>query len=180
MGAPEIVEQARAAKLDVIGIADHNTCENFPGIYGAAAGLPVVLPCIETQSAEDIHILCVFPDYDTALAYKEWLWQRIRPIPNDVEHFGYQIVVDANNEIVKEEETFLIRARATKSTRSSPRRRRWAASRFSPMWTVRPFHIPRRWGRCRWIVRPTPSSSPAASTTTRRKSGVNNIRSAPL
>ena len=108
MGAPEIVEQARAAKLDVIGIADHNTCENFPGIYGAAAGSPVVLPCIETQSAEDIHILCVFPDYDTALAYKEWLWQRIRPIPNDVEHFGYQIVVDANNEIVKEEETFLI------------------------------------------------------------------------
>ncbi|ANZ45535.1 PHP domain-containing protein [Cloacibacillus porcorum] len=108
MGAPEIVEQARAAKLDVIGIADHNTCENFPGIYGAAAGSPVVLPCIETQSAEDIHILCVFPDYDTAFTYKEWLWQRIRPIPNDVEHFGYQIVVDANNEIVKEEETFLI------------------------------------------------------------------------
>ncbi|MCC8057008.1 PHP domain-containing protein [Cloacibacillus sp.] len=108
MGAPEIVEQAREAKLDIIGIADHNTCENYPGIYGAAAGSPVVLPCIETQSAEDIHILCVFPDYDTALAYKEWLWQRIRPIPNDVEHFGYQIVVDANNEIVKEEETFLI------------------------------------------------------------------------
>ncbi len=32
MGAPEIVERAREAGLDVIGIADHNTCENFPGI----------------------------------------------------------------------------------------------------------------------------------------------------
>ncbi|MEA5035286.1 PHP domain-containing protein [Cloacibacillus evryensis] len=108
MGAPEIVERAREAGLDVIGIADHNTCENFPGIHEAAAGVPVVLPCIETQSAEDIHILCVFPDYETAAGYKEWLWRRIRPIPNDVEHFGYQIVVDANNEIVKEEETLLI------------------------------------------------------------------------
>ncbi len=89
MGAPEIVERAREAGLDVIGIADHNTCENFPGIHEAAAGVPVVLPCIETQSAEDIHILCVFPDYETAAGYKEWLWRRIRPIPNDVEHFGY-------------------------------------------------------------------------------------------
>ncbi len=108
MGAPEIVAQAREAGLDIIGVADHNTCENFPGIHDAAAGSPVVLPCIETQSAEDIHILCVFPDYGTAYAYKEWLWKRIRPIPNDVEHFGYQIVVGADNEIVKEEDTLLI------------------------------------------------------------------------
>ena len=108
MGAPEIVAQAREVGLDIIGVADHNTCENFPGIHDAAAGSPVVLPCIETQSAEDIHILCVFPDYGTAYAYKEWLWKRIRPIPNDVEHFGYQIVVGADNEIVKEEDTLLI------------------------------------------------------------------------
>ena len=32
MGAPEIVEKAREAGLDIIGIADHNTCENYPGI----------------------------------------------------------------------------------------------------------------------------------------------------
>lgn len=108
MGAPDIVAGARKAGLDIIGVADHNTCENFPGIFDAAEGNPVVLPCIETQSAEDVHILCVFPDYDTALAYKGWLWKRIRPIKNDVEHFGYQVVVDKNNDIVKEEETLLI------------------------------------------------------------------------
>ncbi|MDO5116043.1 MAG: histidinol-phosphatase [Synergistaceae bacterium] len=113
MGAPEIVEKAREAGIDIIGVADHNTCENYPGIAGAAAagekpGTPVVLPCIETQSAEDIHILCVFPDYAVALEYKEWLWRRIRAIKNDVEHFGYQIVVNAENEIIKEEETLLI------------------------------------------------------------------------
>ena len=55
MGAPEIVERAREAGLDIIGIADHNTCENYPGIAGAAQngarpGVPFVLPCIEAQS----------------------------------------------------------------------------------------------------------------------------------
>ena len=30
MGAPEIVSAARKAGIDVIGIADHNTCDNPP------------------------------------------------------------------------------------------------------------------------------------------------------
>ena len=56
MGAPEVIEKAREAGLDIIGIADHNTCENYPGMAGAAQnggrpGVPVVLPCIEAQSA---------------------------------------------------------------------------------------------------------------------------------
>ena len=81
MGAPEVIEKAREAGLDIIGIADHNTCENYPGMAGAAQnggrpGVPVVLPCIEAQSAEDIHTLCVFPEYPLALEFKEWLWKR--------------------------------------------------------------------------------------------------------
>lgn len=112
MGAPEIVQKAREAEIDIIGISDHNMCENFPAVLAAADGSPVVLPCVEIQSAEDVHILCVFPDYDTALACKEWLWQRIRPIPNDVEYFGYQLVVDENNNIIREEETLLIQGAA--------------------------------------------------------------------
>jgi PHP family Zn ribbon phosphoesterase len=108
MGAPDIVARAREAGIDIIGIADHNTCDNFPGVSEAAAGNPVVIPCIETQSAEDIHILCVFPDYGTANQYKEWLWKKIRPIKNDVEVFGYQVVLDHCNNILREEETLLI------------------------------------------------------------------------
>jgi len=80
MGAPEIVSAVRKAGIDVIGIADHNTCDNFPAISEAAHGDPVVLPCIETQSAEDIHILTVFPDFKTATEYKAWLWEKMLPI----------------------------------------------------------------------------------------------------
>ena len=108
MGAPEIVSAARGAGIDVIGIADHNTCDNFPAVHEASEGDPIVLPCIETQSAEDIHILTVFPDFKTATLYKAWLWEKMLPIKNDVDYFGYQVVLDHCNNILREEETLLI------------------------------------------------------------------------
>lgn len=112
MGAPEIVRQAREAGVDVIGVADHNTCENFPAVFAAAAGNPLVLPCIEIQSAEDAHTLSVFPDYETALTCKKWLWERMRAITNDVDYFGYQLVIDPENNILKEEDILLIQGAA--------------------------------------------------------------------
>lgn len=112
MGAPDIVDKARGAGIDVIGISDHNTCDNFPAVQAVAKGNPLVLPCVETQSAEDVHILCVFPDYETASAYKEWLWLGIRPIANNSEYFGYQLVIDEYNDIIREEETLLIQGAA--------------------------------------------------------------------
>ena len=108
MGAPEIVEQARAEGLDVIAISDHNICDNYPAVEECATGNPVVLPAIEVQTAEDIHVLVVFPDYETAVAYQAWLWERMPPTPNDPDIFGYQVVVDAQNEIVRMEDTLLI------------------------------------------------------------------------
>lgn len=112
MGALEIVEHARGAGIDIIGISDHNTCDNFPAVHAAAGGDPLVLPCVETQSAEDIHTLCVFADYQTASDYQKWLWKGIRAIPNSVGHFGYQLVIDEQNNILREEETLLIQGAA--------------------------------------------------------------------
>jgi predicted metal-dependent phosphoesterase TrpH len=108
MGAPEIAAKAKESGVDVIGIADHNTCENYPAVARAASGVPVVLPCIEAQSAEDIHVLCVFGNYADAMCCKEWLWERVRPIKNDPEHFGYQLVIDEHNNIIREEEILLV------------------------------------------------------------------------
>lgn len=108
MGAPEIVDKARGAGLDIIAISDHNRCDNFPAIAGRATGNPVVFPAIEVQTAEDIHILTVFQNYETAVDFQEWLWLAMPPTPNDPDVFGYQVVIDANNEILRMEETLLI------------------------------------------------------------------------
>lgn len=108
MGAPEIVGRAREAKLDIIAISDHNICDNYPAVAECAAGNPVVFPAIEVQTAEDIHVLTVFPDYAIAAEYQKWLWLRMPPTPNDPDIFGYQVVVDAHNEIIRMEDTLLI------------------------------------------------------------------------
>jgi PHP family Zn ribbon phosphoesterase len=108
MGARGIVARARESRIDVIAISDHNTCENYPAIASLADGNPVVLPAMEVQTSEDIHVLAVFPDYYAAAGCKEWLWRRMPPTPNDPDVFGYQVIVDSNDDIVRMEETLLI------------------------------------------------------------------------
>ena len=177
MGAPDIIGRAKEVGLDVIGIADHNTCENFPGVSAAAkiaGGTPFVLPCIETQSAEDIHILCVFPDYETAYKYKEWLWLKIRPIKNDVDHFGYQVVIDENKK-----KPCSYRVRVTKLTKLSPKCTKSAAWLYWLTLTAPHSHIRRLLVPCRRTTPQTPLSSPAVSTPNRRRSGVITIREEP-
>lgn len=108
MGAPEIVEAARAAGIDILAIADHNICDNFPAVSRYAAGNPVVLPAIEVQTAEDIHVLSLFADYETASVFQEWLWMGMPSMLNDPDIFGYQVVIDENNEVVRMEDVLLI------------------------------------------------------------------------
>lgn len=108
MGAPEIVARAREAGLDIIAVSDHNSCDNYPAVAECAAGNPVVLPAIEVQTSEDVHMLTLFRDYDTAVCFQKWLWERMPPIANDPDIFGYQVVIDASNEIIRMEDTLLV------------------------------------------------------------------------
>ena len=108
MGAPEIVQKVREAGIDVIAITDHNCSDNCAAIMEVAAGNPVVFPAIEVQTAEDIHVVTVFPDLASVRDFQAWLWKEMPPIPNDPDIFGYQVVIDANNEIVRMEDTMLI------------------------------------------------------------------------
>ncbi|MDR1020339.1 MAG: PHP domain-containing protein [Synergistaceae bacterium] len=111
MGAPEIVDAARKAGIDIIAISDHNSADNFPAISERAEGCPVVLPGIEVQTAEDIHVLAVFPDYAHAAAFQEWLWKRwakMPPTSNDPDIFGYQTVIDKDDGILRMEDVLLV------------------------------------------------------------------------
>ena len=108
MGARDIVSRARETGIDVIAISDHNACDNYPAIAALAAGNPLVLPAIEVQTAEDIHVVTIFREYSEALEFKEWLWTRMPGTINDPDVFGYQIVIDSNDDIVRMEDVLLI------------------------------------------------------------------------
>lgn len=109
MGAPDIVARALEERLDVIAITDHNAADNCPAVIGAASGTPlVVLPGMEVQTAEDIHIVCLFETCERAFDMQRTLWLRMPGVRNRPSVFGEQIVVDAENNIVREEEILLV------------------------------------------------------------------------
>ena len=59
MGAPEIVSAARGAGIDVIGIADHNTCDNFPAVHEASEEILLSSPALKPR-VQKIFIFLLF------------------------------------------------------------------------------------------------------------------------
>ncbi len=63
-----IVGMAQILELDAIAVADHNTAKNLPAVMalGAEAGV-LVVPAIEISTAEEVHVLSLFPSLEAAL-----------------------------------------------------------------------------------------------------------------
>ena len=58
---PFIVRRAQELALGMIAITDHNSAENVGAVIEAAHGLDLaVLPGMEVQSREEVHLLCLF------------------------------------------------------------------------------------------------------------------------
>ncbi len=104
-----IVEKAKGAGLQVIAVTDHNMAESAP--YVKEAGLNcglVVLPGMELQTREEIHLIALFDEYETAYSLQNLIYDLLPPVPNDADFYGDQVVVDTGDEIVRFEERLLI------------------------------------------------------------------------
>lgn len=104
-----IVGKAREAGLDIIAVTDHNMSENTPYVKeaGERCGL-VVLAGMELQTREEIHLIAVFDDYDSAYELQLMIYDLLPAVPNDVEFWGDQVVVDTQDTIVRSEDRLLI------------------------------------------------------------------------
>jgi 3',5'-nucleoside bisphosphate phosphatase len=63
-----IVEAALAKGLDMIAICDHNSARNVAAVQEAGDGRLAVLAGIEITSAEEVHVVGLFPDATAAEA----------------------------------------------------------------------------------------------------------------
>ena len=105
-----IVQRCKSAGLDVIAICDHNTTLNAASVVkaGESAGL-FVLPGIETQSSEEVHIIVLFPDIQVSQKFeREIIRPALPPVPNRPEVFGRQLLVDGEDRVTGEERTLLL------------------------------------------------------------------------
>jgi PHP family Zn ribbon phosphoesterase len=105
----EIVHRAKKEHLDIIAITDHNTAQNVRVVMalGEQQGLKVI-PGMEVQTREEIHLLTLFPDWASAAAWDEEVYRHLPPLANNPEIFGDQPVVDEEGNIVKSEERLLL------------------------------------------------------------------------
>lgn len=109
-----IVNMAMICGLDMIAVSDHNTTGNVGAAMevGRASGITVI-PAMELETAEEIHVLCLFPTLDAALLFdKEQVMPALPDVANNVEIFGHQYIMDAKDRVVGEDPRYLINATA--------------------------------------------------------------------
>ena len=81
--------------LDIIAVADHNTARNISAVSKAAEEFGItVVPAIEAETAENIHLLCLFPTVSAAEHMGEILENHLPPIKNRPDIFGEQWVMN--------------------------------------------------------------------------------------
>jgi len=113
MSPRNIIMRAREVGLDIIAITDHNMAENcsYAALRSREAG-PLVLSGMELQTAEEVHLLAIFGQHETAMELQKHVYDRLPAILNDPEYFGDQVVVDEKDGIVRFEERLLLNSSA--------------------------------------------------------------------
>ena len=103
MSPREIIAHALSKGLDMIAITDHNStlhCELMV-ILGREAGI-TVLRGVEVTSIEDVHSLVIFQGEAETISFQKWIDGNCAYIPNDPDFFGDQVVVDSDENVIRE------------------------------------------------------------------------------
>ena len=106
---PLIVERALELEIDLIAITDHNASANVRAVQQSAEGTGLtVLPGMEVQSREDVHLLTLFETLEALEAWQHELDHALPDLPNRPDFLGEQFVVDADGEFLRSEPRLLL------------------------------------------------------------------------
>ncbi len=93
-----IVGMAKLAGAELVAIADHNSALNLPAAQLCAQAYGIrLLPAIEVNTEEEIHLLCYFPSVEAALEMSCRLYDALPEFPYDPMVWGRQIIVDEDD-----------------------------------------------------------------------------------
>jgi hypothetical protein len=92
-----------------VGITDHNSAANAGAVVEAARGTGLwVLPGMEVETREEVHVLSLFGQVARAEALQDLVYARLPARQNDEAAFGVQLVVDAEDTYVRHEKRLLL------------------------------------------------------------------------
>ncbi len=97
--------------LQVLALTDHNTCGNCPAFYVACKKQGIIpIAGMELTTAEDIHMVCLFPTLEEAMAFHETVQEHRIKIPNRPDIFGEQWILDEEDNPLGTEGYLLLNA----------------------------------------------------------------------
>lgn len=104
-----IVNMSLLKELDIIAVTDHNSCANLPAVMELAKenGL-MVIPGMEVQSKEEVHIVCLFKRLESAMKFAEIVYNSLPDIRNNEDVFGRQLIFNSKDEIIGKEDRMLL------------------------------------------------------------------------
>ena len=96
-----IVNMAALKGLDAIAITDHNSAGNVRACVecGAKAGI-VVIPGMEVETSEDVHVVCLFPSVQQAEMMDSIVSENLPVIKNRADIFGNQYILNEDDTVV--------------------------------------------------------------------------------
>lgn len=108
MSPRRIVDAAIEKCLDVIAITDHNSTHQCSEVVrmGTEKGLWVIGGA-EVNTREEVHGIALFENLELLQQFQLYLDRWLPNIPNKPERFGYQVWVNAAEEILGEEHRLL-------------------------------------------------------------------------
>ena len=104
-----IVNMAALLGLNAIAVSDHNTVGNVKACMEVAKEVGItVIPGMEVETEEEVHILTLYPTLDAAEAAAAEVYKKLPDIKNRPEIFGEQAFMDKDDNITGYEEKLLI------------------------------------------------------------------------
>ncbi|WP_423128855.1 PHP domain-containing protein [Gaoshiqia sp. Z1-71] len=103
MSPDQLIDLAIRKGMDIIAVTDHNSTRQCRIVREMAqdSGLLVLNGC-EVNSREDVHAICLFEDDYSRNEFQKFLDHSLPEIPNRPDYFGYQVLVDEQNNVTEE------------------------------------------------------------------------------
>ncbi|RIH64407.1 PHP domain-containing protein [Mariniphaga sediminis] len=97
-----IVKKARASGLHIIGITDHNATKHALLVKKIAEETGIfTLTGAEVTTKEEVHCLAFFAEQEQLHQFQDFIDENITRIPNTENYFGYQPVIDEQENILE-------------------------------------------------------------------------------
>ena len=111
MTPANIAGMAKIAGYDVVALSDHNSVKNCPAFLAACHEYDIIgIPAMELNTREEVHILCLFPDLESAHKFDDYVYTRLPDIENKPNFFGEQLIMDEDGDIIGSEKKLLVNA----------------------------------------------------------------------